>query len=469
MPQLIPAIHVFAGSTRTSVKPKFLRLLEGNASKFAIVEFREDTPASVMRNQFLQLIGDWWNKCSRVAAALPLRLIAEAECAPQILQAVMAAASTREVRSVPLVLQIFTTKFRDDASDFGRWKPLLAECQRSGCFQAVHAFLLALEFKGISLASRSSSLMAFLIALFAMTYVREEADVPWFHETWRVGHGAWAVSAQSVLAPDLRRMAEHLVDSDIFGNLSPIFSPQIARGIRESCHYQVPLNRLVELPVDATNPAATRQFYLNERLSALLVRLGHVSNSLEQLRAQFDALAAGAQPIIKEALEDIAIEIARLAANPPILPRDLTPSPRHPLEEVFSVHRRQLTTEIPRATKPLFDFFPIPIPLYFQDIAATTLQSGLQDLRRFAITALAARIGEHVRDTAITNHYGWLKPSLNPERTWALIAAAFGSDGPTSATRSFIHVPELLQRDFLEEVSGMPQTIGFSQFIALNP
>jgi hypothetical protein len=302
--------------------------------------------------------------------------------------------------------------------------------------------------------------MAFLIALFAMTYVREEADVPWFHETWRVGHGAWAVSAQSVLAPDLRRMAEHLVDSDIFGNLSPIFSPQIARGIRESCHYQVPLNRLVELPVDATNPAATRQFYLNERLSALLVRLGHVSNSLEQLRAQFDALAAGAQPIIKEALEDIAIEIARLAANPPILPRDLTPSPRHPLEEVFSVHRRQLTTEIPRATKPLFDFFPIPIPLYFQDIAATTLQSGLQDLRRFAITALAARIGEHVRDTAITNHYGWLKPSLNPERTWALIAAAFGSDGPTSATRSFIHVPELLQRDFLEEVSGITCTCG---------
>ncbi len=466
MPQLIPAIHIFVGSTRLSVKPKFLRLLGANASTFGVVEFRHDTPSNVMRNQIHQLISTWWARCSRVAGALPLRLIADSACIHNAFQAVVEVASTGEVCSVPIVFQIFAAS--EETSDIVTWKPLLEACQNSGRFQSFHIFLLSLTFKSIILESRHSSLLAFVIALFALTHVREEPDVPWFHETWSAGNRVWLVSAQSLLAPNLHHLAEHLIDSYIFANLWPTFSPQITSCIHGACRNQAPMSRLTEAPVHATNPVATRQFYLNERLGPLLIRLGDGSTTLEQLRTQFDSIAATAAPAIREALEDIAIEIARLVANPPSMPSDLDVAARHPLEEVFSVDQQQFSSEIATATEPLVEFFPVPIPLYFQDIVATTLQSRLQGLRSSAVSALSTCINGHFRDAALTRHFGWLNPSLNQATRWQVMAGALGAGGLPNSIHAFIHLPQALQRDFFEEITAIPSTISFSQFIALN-
>ena len=467
MPQLVPAIYVFAGSSRTSVKPKFLNLLGSDAARVAIIEFRENASQTLVRGELYRLIAEWWPRCAEILPCLPVRIVVDSYLADSLVQSLLSAACQSDnTRSVPLSLQLFDAGV--STGELDQWQGVIGRARTSGRFVAAHGFLLYPQFKEINLRARTSPVLAFLVSLFALTQWREEAGANWFQTTWTTGCGVWATAVQSVVASSFRSRAEHLVDAAIWSNLCPTFSPLVQKEIRAACNNELPLDRLVSAPVNAANTAAKRQYYLNERLNALLLRAGEVSVSLEQVRAQIEALSTQADPVIREALEDLAIEITRVVANPPDVQPSPSPTSRHILEAIFTIPDQDLAEAVQSSVDPIFAVCPIPVPLYFEDITAVRLRSKLLELRQNAIAEVANRIEERFRQVALTQHYAWLGPSLNPRRLSTVLSLALGCRYTDAVVRRFTHMPDTLERDFTEEVTRMPETIGFTQFLALG-
>ena len=460
--RLIPGVYVFAGNARTAIKPKFVALLGRVSPLFAVIGFRDDDSDALMRTELTEVLQQWWPRCAGVASALPVRVVGDVDPGDRLLGALKYALAAPN-NDIPVTVQFLSTS--SGPEEIAAWRELIYRAEKWGRLDGARAFLVYPQFRGISLRARTASVLAFLAALFGLTWSRE--DEQGFHCEWMRGFGVCAAAIQSFAAPCLRTLAEALVERAILAELSPCFSSRVVREIRKQAIGCPPVDRLAVSPVRATLPSAERQVYLNERLGHLLVRSAEFSLSLGQMRDQLDAVSKlASSPTVCEAIEDVALDVQRVQAN--LAEHLLQPTVRrHVLEETIT-ELPDLSSETASAIDPIFRVCAVPVALYFDDVTGTVLQSRLFGTKEFAVAAVLDNLRDGFRRRAFEEHHRWLRPMLIADKRAAIVSAALGCQQSVEAVRCFEHVARDLQRDSREEVIAFEDTICFTQFLTLG-
>lgn len=461
--RLIPGVYVFAGNARVKVKPKFVALLGSVAPLFKVTGFRDDASGTLMRAELAQVLQEWWPRCAGVAGALPVRVVGDLDPADRVLGALKDALLDARINDVPVTVQFLSTSSKPE--EIAAWSDLIYRAEKWGRLDGARAFILYQQFGGISLRARTAPVLAFLAALFGLTWSREDGQG--FHCEWMRGFAVCAAAIQSFAAPCLRSIAEALVERAILAELSPRFSNRVVREIREQTIRCPPVDRLAVSPVRATLASAERQIYLNERLGQLLVRSAEFSFSLGQMRDQLDAVSKlASSTTVCEAIEDVVLEIQRVQAS--LADHPLQPTtPRHALEEMIT-DLPDLSSETASAIDSIFHVCAVPVALYFDDVTGTVLQSALFGAKESAVAAVSENLRDRFRSRVFETHYRWLRPTLITDKKAAVVSAALKSQHSVETVRCFEHVAHELQRDFYDEIIALPDTICFSQFLTLG-